>query len=507
MSHIARSALIIAVFFGLEKLLGFTRQLLIARQFGLSASLDVFNAANNLPDLIFGLISGGALAIAFIPVLTEYLERKGRPEMWDLFSRVANFVFLVTAGLSIVVALLATQLVGSKLGIAPGFSPEQQSQVVDLMRLNLIATMLFSISGLVIAGLQANQHFLLPALARSMYDVGTLIGVIFLAPSTGYQIGPITLPALGLGVYGLAYGTVIGAVLFLGIQLPGLIRYQFHWVPAINLRHPGVQKVLRVMGPRIGNMFFIYLVLVYIPDNIASRLTTGSITALVFGWLFMQVPETLFGTAIGTALLPTISEQHVRHEKTVFASLLKQALRVILAFTIPIAVLVALVIEPIAGLFGFDQAGTELVVWTTRAFLLGLTGHAMLEIASRGFYARQDAVTPLWASALMAATFTILAIVFARTLGAPGIALANSVAFTAQALLLWYLHSRRFPGVMQVGSTLLRTLLGSAAAGLAVFFIMQLPISGVLLALGSLALGSLIALPFIWPEVKVLIRL
>lgn len=507
MSHIARSALIIAVFFGLEKLLGFLRQLLIARQFGLSAALDVFNAANNLPDLIFGLISGGALAIAFIPVLTEYLEEKGRPEMWDLFSRVANLVFLVTAGLSLIVALLATQLVGSNLGVAPGFSAEQQSQVVDLMRLNLIATLLFSISGLVIAGLQANQHFLLPALARSMYDLGTLIGVIFLAPSTGYQIGPITLPALGLGVYGLAYGTVLGALLFLGIQVPGLFRYQFQWVAKINLRHPGVQKVLRVMVPRIGNMFFIYLVLVYIPDNIASRLVTGSITALVFGWLFMQVPETLLGTAIGTALLPTISEQYVRQEKAVFSKLLNQALRVILALTIPVAVLVALVIEPIVALLGFDQVGTELVVWTTRAFLLGLTGHAMLEIAGRGFYAQQDAITPLWASALMAATFTILAIIFARLIGAPGIALANSVAFTAQALLLWYLHSRRFPGVMSSGSTLLRVLVGAAIAGLVVFFLMQLPISGILLAVGSLALGGLIVLPFIWPEVKVLVRL
>jgi putative peptidoglycan lipid II flippase len=228
---------------------------------------------------------------------------------------------------------------------------------------------------------------------------------------------------------------------------------------------------------------------------------------LVFGWLFMQVPETLIGTAIGTAMLPTISEQFVRHEKTVFARSLNQALRVILALTLPVTLLVALAIEPIAGLFGFNQAGTDLVVWTTRAFLLGLTGHAMLEIAARGFYAQQDAITPLWASALMATVFTILAIIFARPLGAPGIALANSVAFTAQALLLWYLHSRRYPGAMRVGSTLLRAILGSAVAGLVVFFLMQLPFSGFLLALGSLVLGSLIALPFIWPEVKVLIKL
>jgi putative peptidoglycan lipid II flippase len=507
MSHIARSALIIAVFFGLEKLLGFLRQLLIARQFGLSAGLDVFNAANNLPDLIFGLISGGALAIAFIPVLTEYLEEKGRPAMWDLFSRVANLVFLVTFALSILVALLATQLVSWNLGIAPGFSPEQRFQVVDLMRLNLIATMLFSISGLVIAGLQANQHFLLPALARSMYDLGTLIGVIFLAPSTGYQIGPITLPAMGLGIYGLTYGTVLGALLFLGIQLPGLVRYQFHWVAKINLRHPGVQKVLRVMGPRIGSMFFVYMVLIYIPDNIASRLPTGSVTALVYGWLFMQVPETLIGTAIGTALLPSISEHFVRREVSIFTTSLNKALRVILALTLPVAVLIALAIEPIAAIFGFNQAGTDLVVWTTRAFLLGLTGHAMLEIAGRGFYAQQNAITPLWASALMAAIFTILAITLARSLGSIGIALANSLAFSIEALLLWFLLNRRYPGALMVGSTLLRALIGSTIAGLVIFFLMRLSASNLPLALGSLAVGGLVALPFAWPEVRLLIKL
>ncbi len=507
MSKIARSALIIAVFFGLEKLLGFLRQLLIARQFGLSAGLDVFNVANNLPDLIFGLISGGALAIAFIPVLSEYLEEKGRPEMWDLFSRVANLVFLFTAGVSIIVALLATQLVGGNLGVAPGFSPAQQAQVVDLMRINLITTLLFSISGLVIAGLQANQHFILPALARSMYDVGTLIGVLILAPSTGYQIGPLTLPALGLGVYGLAYGTVLGAILFLGIQIPGLVRYHFRWVPAINLRHPGVQKVLRVMVPRVGNLFFIYLVLIYIPDNIASRLVTGSVTALVFGWLFMQVPETLIGTAIGTAMLPSISKQFARHDTTIFTQSLNKALRVILAFTLPVSVMMVVGIEPLVALFGFDQAGTELVVWTTRAFLLGLAGHAMLEIAARGFYAQQNAITPLWASALMAAIFTVLAITLARSVGSVGIALANSLAFSVEALLLWFLLNRRYPGVLRVGSTLLRALIGSTIAGLVVFFLMQIAASNLLMALGSLTIGGLIALPFAWPEVKLLIKL
>jgi putative peptidoglycan lipid II flippase len=509
MSHIARSALIIAIFIGLEKLLGFARQLIIARQFGLSAELDVFNAANNLPDLIFALISGGALAIAFIPVLSEYLEEKGRPVMWDLFSRVANLVFLVTAALSALIAIFANQLVSGNLGIAPGFEAAQQSLVVDLMRLNLIATLLFSISGLVIAGLQANQHFLLPALARSMYDVGTLVGVLILAPQTGYQIGPITLPALGLGIYGLAYGTVLGALLFLLIQIPGLIRYQFRWVPKINLHHPGVQQVLRVMVPRVGSVFFIYLVLIYIPDNIASRLPSGSITALVYGWLIMQVPETLIGTAIGTAMLPSLSEQITRQEKEVFRGLLNRSLRVILALTIPASVLIALAIRPLVDLFGFDAFGTELVIWTARAFLIGLAGHSLLEVAVRGYYAQQDAITPLWASALMAATFTALAILFSRSFGGTGIALANSLAFTGEALLLLYLLNRKFSGLLQLRSTLIRVALASLAAALLVYLILSLPlpIPSLILAFGALVLGGLAVLPFIWPEIKLLLKL
>ncbi len=509
MTHVTRAALIIAVFIGLEKILGFLRQLIIARQFGLSAELDAFNAANNLPDLIFALVSGGALAIAFIPVLSEYLEEKGRPIMWDLFSRVANLVFIATAVLSALITIFAEQLVGWQLGIAPGFVATQQTLVTDLMRLNLIATLLFSISGLVIAGLQANQHFLLPALARSMYDIGTLIGVLILAPQTGYQIGPITLPAFGLGIYGLAYGTVLGAVLFLAVQIPGLIHFQFRWVPKINLRHPGVQQVLRVMGPRIGTVFFIYLVLIYIPDNIASRLITGSITALAYGWLIMQLPETLIGTAIGTALLPTISGQITREEKGVFTQSLNRALRVILALTLPVSLLLAMVIRPLVVVFGFDPVGTEMVIWTTRAFLIGLAGHSMLEIAARAFYAQQDAMTPLWASALMMVTFSALALLFSKLIGIAGIALANALAFTGEALLLLYLLNRKFPGLSRLGNTLARVTLAGVAAALLVYLILSiaLPIPAIFLAIAALALGGLAVLPFIWPELKLLVKL
>lgn len=517
MSRIFRISLMLAVFLGLEKVLGFARQVLIARQFSNSIDiLDAFNTANNVPDLLFALISGGALAIAFIPMLSEYMEHKGRQASWDLFSRVANLVFLLTAVLSLTAAVFAHQLVS--LGLGPGYTPEQQELVVNLMRLNLIATLIFSLSGLVMAGLHANQHFFLPALAPAMYDVGTLFGVLVLAPEEAYQLGPLTLPGYGLGVYGLVWGTIIGAFLFLAVQVPGLLRYGFRWSPAIDLHDPGVRRVLALMGPRVANVFFIQLVFL-VTDNLGSRLSEGSVTALSYGWLIMQMPETLIATALGTALLPTLSEQVARGETAAFYDSLSRTFRVLLAITLPVAALLALVLPPLVRVFGFPDATTSLIVWTARAFLIGLIGHSLLEVLVRSFYAQKDAITPLWTSTAMALVFTVSGVLFYRVLGAPGIGLANSLAFTFQAALLLILLNRRVKGVLSVGSTPVRVLGGTALASLGVYLLSSeflLPgisllgeslVVSIALAGTALGLGALTVLPFIWPEVKLLVKL
>jgi len=244
LSFLARTSLVIGFFFGIDKVLAFARSIIIARQFSLSFELDAFNVANNLPDLLFALISGGALSMAFIPVLTQILTLKGRDAAWVLFSRVANLAFVVTAGAAIVIAIFAEEIVRSEIGIAPGFGLEQQHLIAELMRLNLIATLIFSISGLVIGGLQANQHFILPALAPSLYNIGMIFGALVLSPSEPYRFGPITLPALGYGVHGLVYGVILGAALHLGIQIPGLIRYKFKWTPSIDIRNAELREVL-----------------------------------------------------------------------------------------------------------------------------------------------------------------------------------------------------------------------------------------------------------------------
>jgi putative peptidoglycan lipid II flippase len=510
MSKLTRVSLLLAFFFGLDKVVAFARLMIVARQFNLSQEYDAFNVANNVPDLLFMLISGGALAMAFIPVLTETLTREGRDQAWKLFSQVANLAFLITAGLALVVGLLAEPLVRSQFGVAPGFGPEQQRLVIDLMRLNLAATIIFSISGLVMAGLQANQHFLLPAMAPLLYNVGQIFGAVILAPEAGYRFGPVELPAFGLGIHGLVYGVIVGALLHLGIQIPGLVRYRFHWSPVVRFGDAHLQRVLRLMGPRVITMLFIQMIFL-VRDNLASRLDTGAVTSLTLGWTIMQVPETLIGTAIGIAILPTLSEMIAKEDREAYQATLQRATQVILAVTVPIAVLLMVGLRPLLAVaFDFGPEGTDLLMNVTRGFLVGLTGQCLLEVAVRSFYARQDAITPLITAGINFVVFVVLGVTLFQSMGAAGISLADSLAFTSQAVLLLALLNRRLATRLAPAIALPRALLAAFIGGGIVLLVTALPTAArqpLIFGLLALAAGGLAALFPIWKEIRLLLRL
>lgn len=512
MSHLARSTFLLAFFFGIDKIFGFLRATMVNRLFGLSYELDAFNAANNIPDLLSALISGGALGVALIPVLSEYMEKDGRKAAWDLFTRILNLAFLVTGAIALVVVVIAPWLVDTI--IASGFPEEQRALTTELMRLDLIAIMIFSISGLVMAGLQANQHFFLPALAPIMYNLGQIFGAGYLAPEGASFMGLVNTPGRGMGIHGIVYGVIIGAALHLLIQVPGLIRFQFRWAPRIDLRSHGVHQVLALLGPRVLTMFFIQMFFI-VRDYIASFMNEGSVTALNNGWFIMQVPETLMGTTIAIALLPTISEIFSRNEKEHFQSTINKALRVILAITIPTALLIIAGISPLIRVaFGYTLEETARVALATRIYLLGLTGHALLEIASRSFYAQQDAKTPLLAAFFNAIGYIGIVFALSNWLGFAGVALANILAFTIEALFLLWLLNRRYPGILRTRGTILRAFLPSAPLALGVYWLVEGPIlseQGNLVQAGGAALlmlvGLVLTMPFIWRDIKPLLTM
>jgi len=511
LSFLTRTSLLLGLFFGLDKVLAFARSIIIARQFSLSFELDAFNVANNLPDLLFALISGGALAMAFIPVLSSTLTLHGRGALWDLFSRVANLAFIVTGSAAIIIAIFAEPIVRAEIGIAPGFDPQKQHLIAELMRLNLIATLIFSISGLVMAGLQANQHFLFPAIAPSLYNLGMIFGALVLSPAEPYRLGPVTLPAFGLGVFGLVYGVILGAALHLGIQVPALIKYQFSWTPALNFREPAVIEVFKVVGPRLLTMFGIQLMFIA-RDNFASRLDhIGSISSLTYGWMIMQVPETLLGTAVATAMLPTLSEMAARGDWSSFRQTVEKAVQALIALTLPVAAVIAAGINPLArAAFHFDEAGTTLLTLTTRVYLLTLCGYALQEMMARAFYARKEAWWPFFGVSLRLViylTVAALAVRYFRTVGAPAIALAE-LSLTVEAFVMLFWLNRRLPEPVRINWALVRGLAAAAVGGGTAYILaLYLPGGAVVTALLGMAAGGLVALAFIWREVRLLLNL
>lgn len=510
MSRLTRISVLIAFFFALDKVAAFVRQAVIARQFGFGKELDTFNVANNVPDLLHAVISGGALAIAFIPVLTSTLTREGRQAAWDLFSKVVNLFFMVTAVLSLAAALAAGPLVRSPLGIAPGFLPDQQEAVINLMRIDLVATLIFSVSGLVMAGLQANQHFLLPAMAPILYNVGQIFGAVILAPAKGYVIAGMALPAFDMGVYGLAGGVISGALLHLLIQVPGLLKYQFRWTPGFGLKSSKVQQVLRLMGPRVLTVLSIQMIFL-IRDNLASRLAEGAVSSLTYGWMLQQVPETLIATAIGTAMLPALSELAAKEDRAGFHQTVARAVRVLVGVNLPVAVVLGVGLGPlVSAAFGSGVEDTQVLMWVTRGFLAGLVGHSLMEVAVRSFYARQDARTPLITALANLGAYILLGSLLYRPLGPAGVSLTDAICFTAQPIVLLVFLGRKLKASFYPGGVLVRAALGGCAGGLAVWLIESLPVMqsrplvGAVIGLGA---GGLLILPFIWKELKLLVRL
>jgi putative peptidoglycan lipid II flippase len=509
LSFLSRITLLLGFFFTLDKLLGFLRVIIIARAFNLSFQLDAFNAADILPTLLTALMSGEALSMAFIPILTQTLTLRGRQAAWDLFSRVVNLAFIITGAMSLIAAVFADPIV--RMWITPGFNASQQHIVSLLMRLDLIAAVIFSISGLVVGGLQANEHFLLPALAPILYNIGQIFGAAILAPAAPLHLGPITLPAFNLGVYGLAYGVILGAALHLLIQIPALARYGFRWTPSIKINDPAMIASLKVIGPRVLTVLLVQLMFVarsYLGSMLGQ---TGAITSLIYGWMIMEVPETLLGTAIATAMLPTLSEYAARADWSGFRQTIEKAIQVLIALSLPAGAIIAAGIHPILrAAFHFDEAGTDLLTFTTRIYMLTLCGYALQEVAARAFYARKEALIPLATAVIRLLTYLVIGIsglIFFKSIGAPAIALAE-LSLTVEAIVMLIILNHRMKEPVKIDGILLKGLVAALFGGGATYILaLMLPGGALVTAILGMIVGTIIALMIVRREVRLFFKL
>ncbi|HVU10087.1 MAG TPA: murein biosynthesis integral membrane protein MurJ [Phototrophicaceae bacterium] len=468
--QIMNSTAIVIVAFAVAKIVSLAQVFVIADKFGVSSAWDSFVTANSIPDLIFTLIAGGALAYAFIPIFGSFLARGDRDGAYHLAAHVINTIFLTALVFSVIAFLTAPWIIGHL--VAPGFTPDQQQQAGNLMRILLIGTLIFSVSGIISGILQSHQHFLLPALAPIMYDLGILFGVLFLVQP--------------FGVRGIAFGAVIGAALHLIIQIPGLIRYRAHWYPELGWRDPHLWRVIRLMIPRaIGlGVFSFNFIVMY---NIASRLGEGSVAALNWGWRIMQIPETLIGTAMGIVIFPTLAMLSELKDVDGKRSAMAGALRFILIATIPSAIGLVMIGRPMLTLLQrgeFDENAVNLVYNTLALFTFGLIVHSLLEVVARSFYADKDTITPLWAALGGAAINLIGSILLSGVLNVSatytgdqgnvaGLALANSLGVTFEVVTLLILLRRRWGGIEEatIGRALVKTVVASLAMGVVIAII------------------------------------
>ncbi|MFB0535147.1 MAG: murein biosynthesis integral membrane protein MurJ [Anaerolineae bacterium] len=452
--HLARNTVLVMASFALAAIAGLGRNIVIARQFGIGANLDSYYAAFKLPDLLFTIVAGGALATSFIPVFANFLAEDNIAGAWRLASAINNLVVLVVGLLALLAGVFAPWLVRTL--IAPGFDPAQEAETVALMRLVLVSTLIFGISAVQTSVLHGFKHFLLPALAPVVYPLGVMVGGLWLAPRWGIR--------------GLAVGAVIGAALHLVIKVPGLLHYGFRWWPVLDLNTRAVRRVFILMGPRVLDLGVFHITLLA-TTNLASRLGAGSVSALEWGWDAMQLPETIIGTAFGLVTFPTLAELAARGDRSGLRSTLGETLRAVLALTIPAALGLILLGRPLLQLLyqrgAFDAAATDAVFVALRFYAIGLVGHACLELAARTFFAQEDTITPLLIAAGSAAVNIGLGLVLMGPLGHGGLALANSLAVSAEVLVLLLILRRRLGGVegKQTLQELSRVLLATAVMG------------------------------------------
>jgi len=489
--RLAQSALVVMIAFGVAKIISLVQTVILSQVFGTGAEMDSYVTANVIPETIFTLIAGGVLAQAFIPLFSSLLSKNDESGAWKLASHVINSAFLLTFVASLLAFVLAPWFIGTL--VAPGMEAETVDQAAGMMRVLLIGTLIFSVSGILMGILNSYNHFLTPAIAPAMYDIGILIGAMFL-------VRPF-------GIMGLAYGTVLGAALHLIVQLPALFRYPVKWRFALGWADPTLRRLVLLMLPRIADLG-LFQITTYVlttniasrlgeGTNIASRLGEGAISAQSWAWRIMQIPQTLIGTAIGTVIFPTLAALSEAQDAEGKRNAMSGALRYILTLTIPSAVLLILCGTDAVSLLergAFTAESTALVYSALRFYALGVIVHSILEVAARSFFADKDTLTPFFIAFGGSVVNIITSLIFTGVLTAEnpftgvltaenpdpinvgGLALGNTLGVTFEIILLLFLLRRRWGGIntTELGRTTGKALAASLVMGLVVVIVQMM---------------------------------
>jgi len=463
--QVAKTAGVISGFTMISRIFGYVRDGLGGAILGAGLANDAYLAAFRIPNLLRDLFAEGALSSAFIPTFTATTVKEGNARAWQLASIVINTIVLIMAGLVLLGELGAPYLVRA---IVPGFAAisEKLALTTHLTRILLPFIAFISLAAVLMGILNSRERFGFPAFAPVMLNLTMIASGIFLCPLFG------ELPEKQ--VVGWAWGALIGGFMQMALQIPAVLKQGYRWKPLLDWRDPGLRRIVKLMLPAIAGLSVTQINL-FINTLIASFLPEGAVTYLYYGNRLMQLPLGVFGVAIATALLPVTSKHIAQGEHDKFIEILSFGMRLLFIITVPAAVGIIVLAEPINRLlfeYGrFSPAAVQAVAQASIFYTLGLVAFAGVKVIVPTFYALNDARTPVLA-AIAAVTVNItLNLLLMNSMGYKGLALATTLAaFVNFSFLIVRLRQRtgRLDG-KRIFNSFFRVCLAGAAMGFVVW--------------------------------------
>jgi len=460
--HLAGATLLLSASFVFSRVLGLLRNVVIADVFGATRQVEAYFAAFRIPDTMFMLASGGALASAFVPVFAGLVQRKHEHIAWEVASSVLNTVFLALACLALAAFALAPLFIAL---LVPDYTPAERAMTVDLTRIMLLQPIFLGVSALISAILQTYQRFVLTAVAPLLYNLAVILGALL---------------GRSHGVAALAWAVVIGSLAQLLVQLPGL------WPQAGLLYHRSIdwsfaesREVLRLFLPRVVGLAA-FQAMLFITLYLAQGLPKGNVAAINYSWLLISFPVGALGTAAATAIFPTLSRLVETEDYDALAGTVGRGLRFVLFLALPAAMGLIVLRRPIINLLynhgAWTHHATEQTAFALLFYAMALTPLAAIEILPRVFYALRDTVTPVRIAVVAVALDAVLSIVLVHLLppssGQGGLALASALANGVQVVWLAVAVNRDLGGRMatkEILSTLRNAALGSLGMGVVLY--------------------------------------
>lgn len=432
-ARVAKAAGVVGLATMLSRIFGFIRDMVVAAFFGAGFATDAFFVAFRIPNLLRRLFAEGSLTISFVPVFTEYLKTRSREEALEL----ANVSFTVLSIILVIVSIagvLLSPLIVSVM--APGFlkTPDKYELTVFLTRIMFPYIFFISLVALCMGILNSLRHFASPALSPVILNIAMILAALFLRDFFDEPI------------LALAIGVMIGGFLQLLFQLPFLSRLGVHLKPDLNFRHPGVKRIGFLMLPAVFGAA-VYQINIFISTLLASFLPEGSVSYLYYADRLVELPLGVFAIAIGTAALPSFSEQATKGEFGEMKRTIAFSLRLMLFITIPAMIaLIALRVPIISVLFErgeFDLRSTILTAQALLYYAVGLWAFSTIRVIVAAFYALQDTKTPVRIAIVALIVNTVMSIILMFPLKHGGLALATSIASAVNVVILSAILARR----------------------------------------------------------------